>query len=544
MNSFELIKEDFLSFLKKEFSLFPTIDFSLNTDAQKASFGDINSNAALVLSKLVKQSPRVIAQKIKDTYQHPLVEKIEIAGPGFLNFFLTTQAFIKLSQALFIQKKEFFKINSASNKKYNLEFVSANPTGPLHIGHGRGGMIGDVLGNILDFIGYTVTKEHYINDAGLQINKLGDSLKVRCLQLEGQSAEIEEGGYHGEYLIELAKECITEHGKTVIEKDNAFFTEYAYTNLLALLKRTVAAYNIHFDVWFSEKTLHPTKIIKALELLEKNGYLYKEEGALFFRSTTFGDDKDRVLKKANGEFTYAAADAAYLVDKAERGFNHLILVLGQDHHSYPKRLEGLRQALGLSDVTLECIIYQLVSIKESGQQVRLSKRAGRIIGLLDIVETVGTDIARFFYLNRKADAHLEFDIDLALKQTDENPVYYLQYAYVRTNSILRKAAEIEAYSSIESKDALHLTKEEQLLIKKLVSLKELLFSLSSNFQVHLLAYYLLDLAQTFHNYYHFNKVLVHDNIPQTRARLFITQLVKEQFDYSLTLMGLSLPQSM
>lgn len=546
MNIIESIQDSFNQFITKQFdneSAAQKMDFSLNTDPQKSEFGDINCNVALMLAKPLGKAPRDIAQEIIKNFSHPLVEKVELAGPGFLNFYLKLKAFQQLAHNLLEQKDEFFKIKKPITR-YNVEFVSANPTGPLHIGHGRGGIIGDVLSNILAFIGYDICREHYINDAGSQIQKLGKSLKIRCQQELGQKIELPEDGYQGEYLKDVAQACIKKHGDTVIEKNDKLFSEFAYTNLLALLKKTVDDYNINFDVWFSEKTLHPDKVSAALQTLTNNGYTYQKEGALWFKSTEFGDDKDRVLKKKDGQYTYAAADAAYLLDKAARGFNYLIIVLGQDHHSYPKRLDGIRQALGLNDVKLECILYQLVSIKEGGEQLKLSKRAGRIVGLADITQIVGADIARFFYLNRKADAHLDFDLDLALSKTDENPIYYLQYAYVRTCSILKKSEEHKDLQSISAEDTKYVTREEAHLIKKMVELKTLLHNISHNYQVHLVAYYLLDLAHTFHNYYHHNRVIEPKTVDQSRGRLVLVTLVKEMFDRCLQLMGLSRPEKM
>ena len=547
MYGIESLKQSFFSILQKLFSISlhdcATISFTLNTDEKKAQFGDISTNAALIIAKLIGKNPREVANTLVHSFIDTSITKIEIAGPGFLNIFLTNDTFITFAQDILNKKDTFFKKENAQGC-YNIEFVSANPTGPLHIGHGRGGIIGDVLARVLKFVGHTVTKEHYVNDAGAQMEKLGMSLKIRCQQHLGQSIEIPEDGYQGDYLKELASECIEEHGHNVIEKENAFFIEYGYKKLLALLQKTLADYNIIFDVWFSERILHPNKIIAALEVLKTQKYLYSKDGAEWFQSTAFGDDKDRVLKKADGSVTYAAADAAYMLDKITRGFDHLIFVLGQDHHSYPRRLEGLKQALGYSNISLECIIYQLVSIKEDGEQMRLSKRAGRIIELADITKMVGSDVARLFYLNRKADAHLEFDINLALSKSDENPVYYLQYAYVRASSILKKAQDHEELQNIDAQDANHLSTQEHILLKKMVDLKELLANISHNYQVHLIAYYLLDLAQTFHNYYHHNRVIEPENISQSRARLLMIILVHEMFDRCLELMGLSKPETM
>lgn len=546
MNSLETLKQSFSEFIVSHFNedaAAQRMDFSLNTDPQKATFGDINSNVALLLSKPLKKAPRDIAQEIALSFTHNLIQKIEIAGPGFINFFLTDEAFKNLAKELFEQKDSFFKEDNPLIK-HNIEFISANPTGPLHIGHGRGGIIGDVLSNILSFLGYNTTREHYINDAGAQMEKLGNSLKIRCKQELGHKAKLPEDAYHGTYLKKLARQCIDENDKSILDEDDQFFIDYGYKKMLTQLKETVDDYNISFDVWFSERTLHPDKVVAALERIKKNGYTYEKEEAIWFKSTEFGDDKDRVLKKADGTFTYAAADAAYLLDKAERGMQKIIIVLGQDHHSYPKRLEGIRQALGLTNVTLNCILYQLVSIKEDGESLKLSKRAGRIVSLSDIIETVGTDIARFFYLNRKADAHLDFDLNLALSKTEENPVHYLQYAYVRTVSVLEKSQEHDVFKNISAQDTEHLTSGEWLIIKKIIELKALLQNISGNYQVHLLAYYLLDMAHSFHNYYHHNRVIEPETVEQSRGRLLLTTLVKEQFDRCLQLMGLTRPQKM
>ncbi len=547
MNSIETL----ISHLKKHIQTLFTeaapyihsFECTLQVDVAKQEFGDLSTNAALILAKPLASNPRLIAQKIVDTFKHDFVEKIEIAGPGFINIFLKPTALHTLASDLFTQKDTFFKSNNHS-ENYNLEFISANPTGPLHFGHGRGGIIGDVLGTIVTFLGYSVTKEHYINDAGVQMQKLGNSLKIRCQQALGQAVELPEDGYQGSYMKDLAAQAIAEHSATIIAQPDTFFINYAYQHLLAHQQATLQSYRIAFDVWFSERTLYPEKVELAIKRLQDAGMLYEKDEALWFKSTLFGDDKDRVLKKSDGSYTYAAADAAYMMDKVKRGFNHLIFVLGQDHDSYPRRLDGLRQALGFTDVKLDCIIYQLVSIKEGGQQLKLSKRAGRIVELADIINTVGPDIARFFYLNRKADAHLDFNVDLALSETNENPVHYLHYGYVRTKSILEKAALNPKLTHITAADAHHITAEEFLLIKKLVQLKELLHSIKTSYQVHLVCYYLLELAELFHNYYHHHRVIEPTSIEQSRGRLFTTLLVHEMFERCFKLMGLSCPESM
>ena len=484
-------------------------------------------------------APVAVAKKIQESFKNEFVDHVEIAGPGFINIFLTDDAFQELTNQLTLLKDTFFTLDAGEpHLSYSIEFVSANPTGPLHIGHGRGGIIGDVLGRILSFLGHTVTKEFYINDAGAQMVKLGISFKIRCEQQAGIDVSLPEDAYHGEYLVELAEKCYKTYGKELLEKPDEFFIEYAKEYQLERIKETLQAYGITFDVWFSEKTLHVSGAIdKVLKQLKDKGFLYEKEHALWFRSTDFGDDKDRVVKKNTGELTYVAADIAYAENKIERGFDHLIMILGQDHHSYVIRLKAVMQALGYDPNRLDVILYQLVTVKESGQLMKLSKRAGRIVSLEDIIATVGTDVARFFYLQKKADAHLDFDIDLALKHTDENPVYYVQYAYVRTKSIMVKAQTDDRFASISEADSDYMGAEERLLIKKIASLKDLLQAMGKNYQTHLLTYYVIELAQTFHNYYGHHKVIDTNNINKSRARLLIILLVQRTLKLSFDLLA-------
>ncbi|MBY0109803.1 MAG: arginine--tRNA ligase [Candidatus Babeliaceae bacterium] len=546
MNTLNIIIK---AFKEHVLQVYPSVtlpfDVTLNVDQQRQQFGDLSSNAAMIYAKELKSNPRAVAHNILKDFNNPLVNSSEIAGPGFINITLNPDFFSNILNELHEYGDAFFKLEkNYPLKKFNIEFVSANPTGPLHLGHGRGGIIGDVLGTILRFLGHTVTKEFYSNDAGNQIEKLGASFKIRCLQKTGQSLEIPEDGYHGEYLKELADKAYAELGDKLATQPESFYAAYAKDYLLQKIKETLAAYGIEYDIWFSEKSLHDSgAITKGLELIRKNGYLYEKDGAHWLKSTAFGDDKDRVLKKATGELTYVSADVAYLEDKIERGAEKLIMVLGQDHHSYVVRLKAVLQALGKDPHMLDVILYQLVTIKESGQQVRLSKRAGKIISLEDITHTVGKDVARFFYLHRKADAHLEFDIDLALSRTEENPVYYIQYAYVRTLSMLEKADSMGIHS-ITAADAKHVTEKESLLIKKIVALARVLEDISQHYQTHLLTYYLHDLAQLFSTYYGNTKVIDMQNIPVTRGRLLVIMQLRDTFNLCLRLLGLSAPDKM
>ncbi len=549
MNPIEQLHTAFTTFVSTAYHLDPsklTFDFQINVDENKQQFGDINSNCALILAKQLGKAPRDIAQQIAVGFQHEFIEKIEVAGPGFINLFLNAQTWQLIAQKLFTQQDLFFKpLQTHPKHSIDIEFVSANPTGPLHFGHGRGGIIGDVLVRVFRFLGFKVTAEFYINDAGRQIQKLGESLKARYLQLEGVDTEVPEDGYQGEYLIDIAQQLHAEHGAALLDQPDEFFGDYAKNCLLKLIQHTLKSYGIHFDVWFSEKTLHDTGAINhALKYLNAQGYLYEQDGAIWFKSTLFGDDKDRVVRKASGELTYIAPDIAYFKDKVERGHEQLIFILGHDHHSYATRLQAICKALGLQNTRLDIILYQLVQIKASGAQVRMSKRAGTGITLDDIIETVGVDVARFFYLNRKSDAQLEFDIDLAIKRTDENPVYYIQYAYVRTGSILSKAEQEPGLAGISAHDAKDLTAHETLLLKKICTFKEILEVISKTHQTHLLAYYAHELAQTWSRYYGKHRVIEAAELPQSRARLLLVSVLRTTLGTTLDLMGISKPTEM
>lgn len=551
MNFVEELQLSFFQFLQHHFNLNSNQVASrnlltLNTDEKKQAFGDLNSNAAMVFAKELKQQPIDLAHAIEQKFKHKAVEKIEIAGPGFLNFTLTQNAWHQIIQEVLKQRQQYFKPPALyQSAKINIEFVSANPTGPLHIGHGRSGIIGDVLANILSFLGNDVTREFYINDAGAQITKLGISLKIRCQQILKQDVALPEDAYHGDYLVDLAHQCLEEQGKSVIEQPESFFADYAKKYLLEQIKKTLHDYGIEFDVWMSEKTLHEKAITQALEQLKADNLLYEEDGAWWFRATSFGDDKDRVVRKATGELTYVAADIAYLKDKVSRGFKELIIILGHDHHGYALRLQAALSALGLSiQTTLDVILYQLVTISSGGQLVRMSKRTGTMVTLNDIIKAVGTDVARFFFLNRKADVSLEFDLELALNKTEENPVYYIQYAYVRTGSIAQKATAIIQEMTDQAPVTPHYSDDDRYLVRKIISLQPLLVDIATSRQTHLLTYYLLELAQIFNRYYAKHRVINNEDKNLTYHRLALTAATRCTLETGLLLLGLSQPERM
>lgn len=548
MNSIEHVKASFFTFLEQHYNLnenqLTRCNFDMNTDPEKTAFGDLNSNAAMVLAKELATNPRALAQTITQNFQHPAISKIEIAGPGFLNFFLTPESLITLAQEILTKGDEFFK-SDIQHKKINIEFVSANPTGPLHFGHGRNGILGDTLARILEFLGHDVTREFYINDAGAQITKLGNSLRVRYQQALGQSVVMPDDAYHGQYLTDLGTELASAHADGLLTESDEYFQDIAKQKMLAQQKETLQAYGIRFDLWFSEKDLkNRVSIDDYIQKLTDNGYTYEQDGALWFATTQFGDDKDRVLRKSDGEYTYLAGDLPYLVNKLERGYDTLIMILGHDHHSFVVRLHALMQALGYNPDRLTVILYQLVHITKNGESARMSKRAGTIVDLHDIINTVGKDVARYFYLNRKADAELDFDLELALTTSNENPVFYIQYAYVRTNSILKKAAEINPdYAQLTAADCKNLTEQEKLIIKKVIALQALLKSLNTSHQTHVLAYYTFELANIFHAYYNSTKAIV-DDIEQTKNNLCIIKIMNSTLHLCFNLMGISSPEKM
>jgi len=522
-------------------------------DATSHHAGDITTNAAMTLARLLKKPPRMLAESIthalnENANNDPLLkylDTIAIAGPGFINITLTPKFWATIAATLQTDAPAYFQSEASQNPtshSYLIEFVSANPTGPLHLGHGRNAIIGSVLERVLRFAGNTVHTEFYINDAGVQMNKLGASLKARCVQQCGAAAEIPEEGYHGEYLVALAEECIETYGSGVIEHDISFFTDYAQTKLITQQKQELAAYGVTFDRWFSERTLHANgSITTALAELERRGFLYTQDGALWFKSTEFGDDKDRVIKKQDGTLTYIAPDIAYHVDKLSRGFQTLINIVGQDHHGYILRLKGTLAALGYDPARLDVILYQLVSLKQGNTPLKMSKRSGTFIGLQEVIDTVGIDAARFFFLHKKVDSHLELDIDVALKQTQENPVFYLQYAYVRTLSIAHKAAE----AGLTARTAeTPFTEEEVIVLKKLLGLSTALSAVTSLYATHTLAQYALDLAQTFHTFYTNHKVIDAAHPETSSRRLALVKAVREVLSLTLDLLGLSKPESM
>lgn len=523
------------------------ITISLQHEAQ---FGDITTNAALILAKSLRKAPLHIAHDIQKALEESelkhkdLIQKVTIAGPGFLNITLTSRFFHCLTERFAHSFEDsIHEEYKPAQQRYLLEFVSANPTGPLHLGHGRNAIHGDTLQRVLRFLKNKVDSEFYINDAGSQMEKLGKSLLIRCKQILGVACDMPEDGYHGEYLTDLAQMCIAQEGPAAIEKDISFLTHYAYTMLLKQQQQTLTAYRVTIDSWFSEQSLHDSGAVKeGIERLKEAGALYEKEGAWWFTAKRYGDDKDRVLIKQDGSLTYMAADIAYHITKYERGYDFLIGILGQDHHGYLKRLKGTMTALGYDAEKIRILLQQLVSIKKGSIPIKMSKRAGTFTSIDDVMEAIGVDAARFMFLHKKVESHLELDIEKALQKNMDNPLYYLQYAYVRTQSVLAKAFTTSLPSST-SEEYLP-NEQEKTLIKWLYMLPVTLKTIESTLEAHLLAQYGLDLAQAFHTFYTNNKILIQEDPTTMKARLTLVKAAAHTLHCVHLLLGITPHQEM
>lgn len=443
----------------------------LETPKDKAN-GDYATNIAMQLTKLAKKPPRVIAEAILENLETAGtdIEKIDIAGPGFMNITVRKGFLTEVVSQVLEQGADYGRSNAGAGEKIQVEFVSANPTGDLHLGHARGASVGDSLCNVLDMAGYEVSREYYINDAGNQINNLAYSLEARYKQALGLDADMPEDGYHGADIIEIAGKLAQEHGEAILSKPEeerfAFFRQHGLALELDKLKTDLANFRVNFDVWYSETSLYENgKIEAALDKLKANGNVFEEDGATWFRSTTFGDDKDRVLIKNDGSFTYLMPDIAYHEDKIVRGFDKLINIWGADHHGYIPRMKAAIQALGYDRDTLEVEVIQMVQLYKNGEKFKMSKRTGNAVTMRELVEEVGLDAVRYFFVKTAGDSHMDFDLDLAVSQSNENPVYYAQYAHARISSILRSANEQGFAASTAHLDLLTAEKEIDLLKK-------------------------------------------------------------------------------
>ncbi|MFF5993939.1 arginine--tRNA ligase [Lysinibacillus sp. KU-BSD001] len=521
----------------------------LETPKDKAN-GDFATNLAMQLTKIAKKPPRAIAEAILENLETAGtdIEKIDIAGPGFMNITVRKDFLAGVVKAAFEQAENYGRSNAGAGEKVQVEFVSANPTGDLHLGHARGASVGDSLCNVMDFAGYNVSREYYINDAGNQINNLAYSLEARYKQALGMDAEMPEDGYHGPDIIEIAGQLKEEFGADILEKSEEerfkFFREHGLRLELAKLQKDLANFRVEFDVWYSETSLYNNgKIDVALDKLKANGHVFEEEGATWFRSTTFGDDKDRVLIKNDGSYTYLTPDIAYHEDKLQRGFDKLINIWGADHHGYIPRMKAAIEALGYNRGTLEVDIIQMVQLYKNGEKFKMSKRTGNAVTMRELVEEVGLDAVRYFFVKTAGDSHMDFDLDLAVSQSNENPVYYAQYAHARIASILRAAGEQGYAASLDNLGLLTAEKEEEVL-KKVGAFPQVVADAAKHRTPHRIANYIQDLAATFHSFYNAEKVINQDNKELTEARLALITAVKTTLANALKLIGVSAPEKM
>ncbi|MEK7773299.1 MAG: arginine--tRNA ligase [Deltaproteobacteria bacterium] len=516
---------------------------------KKEGFGDFSTNIAMLLAPLEHKPPRDIAAEIAaGIAEDPLVEKCEVAGPGFINIFLKNTFYLSVLDSILKKGGRFGAIDVGRGLRIQVEFVSANPTGPLHIGHGRGAAVGDSLANILKAAGYDVTKEYYINDAGRQVETLGKSVKLRMKEIEtGEPVEFPADFYKGDYVKEIARDYIAEYNVPGAARATPTFQEFACEAMLERIKRDLSDFRIEFDVWQSERELHDKGfVMSAIEALKGKGVTRDEEGALWFKTTELGDDKDRVLIKADKELTYFASDVAYHKKKVENGYDLLIDVWGADHHGYEGRIRAALKAFGHDDAVLKIIFIQLVALLRNGVPVPMGKREGEFVTLRQVMDEVGVDACRFFFLMRRPDAHLDFDLDLAKSQAPENPVYYVQYCHARINSIIGFAAEkgIAAPDKFDLKLLERLNqKEETEIIKHLGSFEEVVERAALNMEPHRVTFYLMELAGLFHPYYNRNRVVT-DDAELTEARLLLCRAVATVAANGLRLLGVSAPEKM
>ena len=506
---------------------------------------DLALNVAMIIAKKTKTNPRIIAQELIEIINKDfsnIIKFAEIAGAGFINLHFTDNYLQQELNKILDKRENYAKQENIKQDKIMIEFVSANPTGPLHIGHGRGAAIGDSLSRILKHLGYNVVKEYYLNDVGNQMNVLGESTKIRYKQLKGEDIPFLDDGYKGEYIKDIAKDLINE-GKNFEDID---FKKEAHKRILETIKKDLHQFRVDFDSWFSESKIAvdkdekgKTEVDKVCKYLLDKGNAFKQDGALWIKSTDYGDDKDRVLRRTDGRYTYLASDVAYHKNKYERNFSKVINLWGADHHGYVARIQAAIQMLGQKKDSLKIILYQLVSLVRNGEPVAMSTRSGDFITLKDVLDEVGTDAGRFSFLLRASDSQLEFDLELAKKQTSENPVFYVQYVNARCQSILK---DYDKDSSIADLSLLN-TKEEKDLIKKLISLEDILLICAKTSSPHHLTTYLIETADIYHRFYERCKVL-QENKELEKARIQLLKAVSTVITLGLDLLGVSAPYKM
>lgn len=519
------------------------------------AMGDFATTVAMRLARQSGKKPRDLAQKIVQTIQDQgsgIFDGIEVAGPGFINFRIRREVLYRSLGQLLTEGHSLLRSDIGKGHRVQVEFVSANPTGPLHVGHGRGAAVGNALSNILKKAGYDVLKEFYVNDAGLQVRLLGQSVYARYQQLLGHDVPFPEDGYQGSYIEDVAKAIQKtagdEYAGKTFNECAEFFTDFSYKMMLTDIARDLKDFGVVFDSWQSERELHGQgKVREALDALKQRQLLYEKDGAAWFASSRFEDDKDRVVIKQDGEYTYFASDIAYHKDKLARGFDTIIDIWGADHHGYIPRISSVLEAFDLPKDRFSVILIQMVSLLRHGRPVQMSKRAGTFVTLREVIDEVGADTTKFIFLTRRSDSHLDFDIDVAREQSSENPVFYVQYAFARISSIFRQAEERRVLSSEfgVKEAALSLLKEgeEISLIKKILQYPMVFEGAAISCEPHRITYYLQELAGAFHSYY-YNHRVISDDAGLTRARLGLCMGVKIVLEEGLQILGVSAPERM
>ncbi|HUF20144.1 MAG TPA: arginine--tRNA ligase [Burkholderiales bacterium] len=538
--------------------------------------GDFASNVAMQLAKPLKRNPRDIAAAIVDALPpNAWLDSAEVAGAGFINFRLRSSVKQQAVAAVLEQQDAYGHSAAGRGEKVQVEFVSANPTGPLHVGHGRGAAYGASLANVLQAGGFEVTREYYINDAGRQMDILALSTWLRYLEIAGETVPFPANAYQGDYVRAMAYAIHDAHGgryahpaARVVEKlpaadadaeahldalianargvlgpDYAYVHDFVLTEQLGDCRNDLLEFGVTFDVWYSERSLFDSGLVaQAIALLESRGHLYEQDGAKWFRSTAFGDEKDRVLQRENGQYTYFASDIAYHLNKLDRGFDRVIDVWGADHHGYIPRVRGALEALGRDPARLTISLVQFAVLYRGGQKVSMSTRAGDFVTLRELREEVGNDAARFFYVLRKSDQHLDFDLDLAKSQSNENPVYYIQYAHARCSSVLERWGG-EVAGLVNADSSLLVEEQELALLQELLAFPETIVAAAQDLAPHLIAFYLRNLAALFHSYYNSTQILVDDDAVKT-ARLALVVTIRQVFRNGLALLGVGAPDKM
>ncbi|WP_319577677.1 arginine--tRNA ligase [uncultured Desulfobacter sp.] len=533
-------------------------EFEVETPKHEGQ-GDFSTNFAMVSAKLQKMAPAKIAKSLvesmSDSTHTPLgsvLENVEVAGPGFINFFLSPGAWHPVVDQVLSQDASFGASVMGKGERVQVEFVSANPTGPLHVGHGRGAAVGDAVGNILSFAGFDVQKEYYINDSGRQIRTLGTSVWLRLQQMQGKTVDFPQDCYQGDYIRDIAQEVLDTRGKDLVDADEKQGIEicarFAADKILTGIRSDLDDFGVRFDNWFSEQSLYDSgRVQTAIENFKEKDLIYEKDGALWFRTENFGDEKDRVVVRNNGLTTYFASDIAYHDEKYERGFDRVIDVWGADHHGYIKRIDAAVVATGRKSEQFDVILVQLVNLLRDGNPVQMSTRAGEFVTLKDIVDEVGKDAARFMFLSRSYDSGLDFDLELAKRKSSDNPVYYVQYVHARITGILNKAKDEGLIDQTDFNVGINLEKlvveEELKLIKQVAAFQEQVEKSAQTLHPHVIFTYLMTLAAAFHAYYNHHKVIMADK-PLSLARLSLVLAVKKVIRNGLALLGVSAPERM